>query len=85
MWGAVGGSGVRTGDETLPEKLRMGREKRGCERKPGAAPTRVEQAPHLLTVSVLFAPLELMLPPRSLFKLLLRVSEWDRPCVSKLN
>lgn len=29
----------------------------------------------LLTVCVLFAPLELMLPPRSLFKLLLRVSE----------
>lgn len=39
----------------------------------------------LLTVSAFFAPLELMLPPRSLFKLLLRVSEWDRSCVFKLN
>lgn len=39
----------------------------------------------LLAVSVLFAPLELMLPPRNLFKLLLRVSEWDRSCVFKLN
>lgn len=48
MWGAVAGSGVRTDDETLPEGLRMGREKRGRERKPGAAPMRAEQAPHCL-------------------------------------
>lgn len=82
MWGAVGGSGVRTDDETLPERLRMGTESGDVSDSRELLRCGLTR---LLTVSFLFAPFEPTLPPRSPFKLLLRVSEWDRSCVFKLN